>query len=47
MVKNKNFKNDNRCFQHAVTVALNYKKINNHQEIILKIRPFINQYNWS
>ena len=38
-------KNDNSCFQHAITVALNYKKIDHHPERILKIMSFINQYN--
>ena len=26
--------NDEKCFQYAVTVALNYQKINNHPEEI-------------
>ena len=26
---------------------MNYEKINNHPEKISKIRPFINEYNWS
>ena len=34
-------KNDNKCFQYAATVALNYEKINNHPGNISKIRPFI------
>ena len=38
-------KNDNNCFQYALTVALNHKKINNHPEKLSKIRPFIDQYN--
>ena len=40
-------KNDSNCFQYALTVALNYEKINNHPEKLSKIRPFIDQYNWS
>ena len=40
-------KNDNNCFQYATTAALNYEKINNHPEKISKIRPFIDEYNWS
>ena len=40
--KNKN----NKCFQYAVTVALNHDKINNNPQRISKIRPYINQYNW-
>ena len=34
-------KNYNNCFQYALTVALNYEKINNHPEQLSKIRPFI------
>ena len=37
---------DNKCFQYALTVALNYKQIKSHPEIISNIKPFINQYNW-
>ena len=40
-------KNDNNCFQYALTVALNYEKINTHPEKLLQIRPFIDQYYWS
>ena len=39
-------KNDNNCFQYALTVALNYEEINNHPEKLSKMRPFIYQYNW-
>ena len=39
-------KKDNRCFQYAVTVALNYQKIKNNPERISRIKPFIDQYNW-
>ena len=38
-------KKDNKCFQYAVTVALNYEKIGKHTERITKIKPFINKYN--
>ena len=42
-----NPKNSNhKCFQYAVTLALNLDKINNHPERISKIKPFIEQYNW-
>ena len=37
--------NDNRCFQYALTVALNYKQIKKDPQRISKIRPFIAQYN--
>ena len=39
--------NDYKCFQYAVTLALNLDKINNHPERISKIKPFIDQYNWN
>ena len=38
--------NDYKCFQHAVTLALNLDRINIHPERIPKIKPFIEQYNW-
>ena len=38
--------NDYKCFQYAVTLALNLDKINNHPERISKIKPFIEPYNW-
>ena len=39
--------NDDRCFQYAITVALNYGKIKSHPERINNIVQFINQYDWS
>ena len=38
--------NDYKCFQYAVTLALNLDKINDHPERISKTKPFIEQYNW-
>ena len=38
--------NDYKCFQYAVTLALNLDKINSHPERTSKIKPFIEQYNW-
>ena len=38
--------NDHKCFQYAVTLALNLDKINNHPERVSKIKSFIEQYNW-
>ena len=38
--------NDHKCFQYAVTLALNLDKINKHPQRIPKIKPFIDQYNW-
>ena len=37
--------NDHKCFQYAVTLALNLDNIDNHPERISKIKPFIDQYN--
>ena len=39
--------NDYKCFQYAVTVALNHDKINKDPQRVSKIEPFINQYNWN
>ena len=38
--------NDYKCFQYAVTFALNYDKINRNPQRISKIKPFIEEYNW-
>ena len=38
--------NDDKSFQYAVTVALNYQNIKNNPERISKIKPFIEQYDW-
>ena len=38
--------NDDKCFQYAVNVALNYEQIKSHLERILNIKPFIDQCNW-
>ena len=38
--------NDYKCFQYAITVALNYDKINRNPQRISKIKPFIEQCNW-
>ena len=37
---------DDKCFQYALTVALNYEQIKSHPERISSIKPFIDQYNW-
>ena len=39
--------NDNNCVQYALTVALNHQNIANNPQRISKIKPFINQYNWT
>ena len=40
-------KKDDKCFQYALTVALNSEKIKDHPERTSKIKPFIDQYNWN
>ena len=37
--------NDYKCFQYAVTLALNLDKIRKNPQRISKIKPFIDQYN--
>ena len=37
--------NDDKCFQYAVTLALNLDKIKRDSQRISKIKPFIDQYN--
>ena len=39
-------KKDDRCFQYAVTVALNHEQIKVHPERISKIKPVIDKYDW-
>ena len=39
-------KKDNKCFQYAITVALNHEKIKGYPERITKTKPFIAKYNW-
>ena len=38
--------NDDKCFQYALTVALNYQNIKKGPQRMPKIKPFIDQYNW-
>ena len=38
--------NDYKCFQYAVTLALNLDRINKNSQRISKIKPFIEEYNW-
>ena len=37
--------NDYKCFQYAVTLALNLDKIRKNPQRISKIKPFIDHYN--
>ena len=39
-------KDDNNCFQYAITIALNYQNIENHPKRISNIKLFIDHYNW-
>ena len=38
--------NDGKCFQYALTIALDYEQIKKDAERISKIKPFIDQCNW-
>ena len=38
--------NDDKRFQYAVTVVLNHEQITKDLQRVLKINPFIDQYNW-
>ena len=44
--KKQNNNLDNKCFQYAVTIALNHEEIGKHSERITKIKHFLNKYNW-
>ena len=37
---------DNKCFQYATIVPLNYEEIQKDPQRISKIKFFINKYNW-
>ena len=37
---------DDKCFQYAATVTLNYEEIKWNPERVSNIKPFINKYNW-
>ena len=43
---NKSKKKDDKGFQYALTVALNYDQIKDHPEKISKIKPFIDKCKW-
>ena len=38
--------NDDKCFQYAVTLALNLDKIKKDPQRVSKIKPFIEKFNW-
>ena len=35
-----------KCFQYAITVALNYREIESYPERVSNINRFINKYKW-
>ena len=42
-----NLKNeDDKCFIYAIIALLNHREIDSHLEIISKLKPYINDYNW-
>ena len=42
-----NYQNeDDKCFQYAITIALNYDEIGNHHQRVSKVKAFIYQCNW-
>ena len=38
--------NDDKCFQYAITSALNLYKIKKYPQRVSKIKPFTEKYNW-
>ena len=49
-IKNKtatiNPKDNDKCFQYVITVALNHEQIVKASQRVSKTKPFINKYNW-
>ena len=41
-----NPKNNDMCFQYAITVGLNHEKNNKYPQRMRKTKPFFDQYNW-
>ena len=39
-------KNNNKCFQYSAALALYYKEIGKDSGRIIKLKPFIDNYNW-
>ena len=39
--------NDNKCFQYATTLVLNFNKIDKNPQRISRIKLFIENYNWN
>ena len=40
-------KKDNKCFQYAITNALNYYEMKENHHRVNKVKPFIDQYDWT
>ena len=38
---------DDKCFQYAATMVLNYDRIEKHPERLHNVKSFINQYDWT
>ena len=38
--------NDDKCFQYAVTLALDLDKIRKDPQRVSKVKPYIEKYNW-
>ena len=38
--------NNDKYFQYAINVVLNYEQIKSYSKKVSKIKPFIKQYNW-
>ena len=39
--------NDFKYFQYVTTLALNFDKVTNHPERVVKVKSFIDKYNWN
>ena len=46
IINNNSNNNNNNNFQNALDDALNYQTTETHPERILKLKPYINKYNW-
>ena len=38
--------NDDKCFQYALTIALNHQNLKSNSERMPNLKPFINRYDW-
>ena len=44
--KKESITNEDNCFQSALNDSLDYQRIKKDPQRILKLKPYINQYNW-